>query len=395
MNKDNIIDFLIKEIYSKDSHLVLSQKDIKNIANAYKKTQDKCDSYQEFLNINPEIKNLLERLQSGKMEISKQLAVDKGLQGAILTECNIAQTQARILGLEKCIDLEETPFSKVPVACIEFVKSGSEYTSAARYLYYSNKKDKSDIFIAQYGNPNAGDIAVIMNASINEEIKEPNAKAGEYDVHIDDNGALIPSDKIRKEFPPLVKYIEKFNKETNIFEHLGSNYPISDTGEFSLLSIVKEYLKVNNIDLLITVDNDELIAIKTNDIDKEINGKSIMTTKGSEIRTTGRNHGKLKAKNEFLKSIKNISNIENNICTLKKTDTPGFGYTKERGKDTYGRYKINYIFFVYVDDILDDNKDYLKFNIEKVRQCTPTISVHIQVNVNKTELKEFYNKENT
>ena len=64
MTKQSAITFLINEIYSKNSNLILSDKEIKKISTAYKKTQSKCDSYQTFIEINPEIKDSIEKYAS-------------------------------------------------------------------------------------------------------------------------------------------------------------------------------------------------------------------------------------------------------------------------------------------------------------------------------------------
>lgn len=394
MNKEEVIQKILKEIYNQDSTLILTSDEVKKINDAYKNclTENKSQiSYIDFLYKNAHVTESIGKMQSGRMEIEKQFAKHKALQPAILTECNYAQTLAHIFGLKKCIDLDTATFNEIPFHCVKFIKSSRDSISAARYLYYSTDKDKSEIFLVQYGNPDAGDADIIyFDNDIKIEFKESNAKAGEYDLGLTNDGKLVPSDRIHNEFPAMIDYIEKFNQETCLFDYLGSNYSLKDLGDTSLMKIVKSYFEINKIDLFITSINNELIAIRPQDLEIKIDNDPIANNIGSEIRTTGRNHKTISLQEYFIENIKNISNIKNNICTLQKAELPGFGYVKERGKTSVGRYKINYIFFVYASDIIQDTEETITFDIRKVEQCKPTISIHIQIASDKKKLSKLY-----
>ena len=392
MDKKQAIRDILTKIYSSDSSLVISETEIKNINEAYKNFNFK-GSYNEFLYNNPVITGIIGTLQSGKYEIEKQYRIEKGLQSGILSECVYAQTLSRILGLEKCLDLDSTPLNSIPVHCrhfIQFLQSRSDYFSAARYVYYSSKDIEK--FIVQYGNPDAGDAHIIYyDNEIHIEFKEPNAKVGENDLELDMYGKLIASEKLQMENPLIKPYLDEFNSKHNLFELLGTNYKLDS--EDNLL-MVQNYFESRKIDLLITSKNSELICVDTDNLLDDIDGEPIISTEGSEIRSTGRNHSKLLLKDNFRKLVveKCEGKIEGNRCTIKKYDLPGYGEVVGRGGSKITRYKLNYIFFVPIGNVVFIN-DELTFDIDKVEQCKPTISIHLQIVRNKNELSKLYLKQ--
>lgn len=393
VNKKDAINEILYNIYSKETPLILSENEISSLNNYYKNTFNKVTSYTDFLYGSSEATRLIAKMQSGKFEIEKQFNNQKGLQPAILTECNYAQTIASIFQLTECIDLDIKAFNDIPIECIDFIKSSKNTISAARYLYYS-KKDK-DKFLVQYGNPDAGDASIIYYQNdIKLEFKESNAKAGEYDLLVNENGKLLPSDKIQNTFPLMQQYIDEFNKQTSLFNYLGSNYKIEKTDKFNPIVIAKNYFNNNGIDLLVTSVNNELIAIDPSDLTLVFkDGTLVATTEGSEIRTTGKNDMQIELIEYFRNTINSIAVKTNgNTYVLNKKDIdnlPGYGYIKERGKDKIGRVKLNYMFFVRIKDI-SETEDTISFSINDVRQTKPTISIHIKIVTDKEHLKSIY-----
>ena len=260
MNKKEAINELIKKIYNTNSDLILPEVDIKMLNDFFKRNENFDKKFEEFCNDNSEKFNEISKLKSGKYEIEKQYNQGKALQPGILSECNYIETLAKIFKLNKCLDFDRTPVNKVPIECRDYLKSGYQTFSAARYLYYNTKN--LDIFIFQYGNPANGDAEIIINSNkVRIEFKERNAKAGEYDITglYNDEGELLISDDFMMNTPEYIPLIEKFNKETNVIEQIGHNYNNFDD-EIKVKSIEK-YFERHNIDVIIssTTDNDLVV----------------------------------------------------------------------------------------------------------------------------------------
>lgn len=391
MNKKEAIDELIKTIYNTNSDLILPEVDIKKLNDFFKKVDDFDKEFDEFCNDNSEELNEISKLRSGKYEIEKQYNQSKALQPGILSECNYIETLAKIFKLNKCLDFDRTPMNKVPIECRNYLNSGYQTFSAARYLYYSTKNP--DIFIFQYGNPANGDAEIIINGNkVRIEFKERNAKAGEYDITglYNDEGELLISDDFRKNTPEYIPLIEKFNSETNVIEQIGHNYNNFDD-ETKVMSIM-EYFARHDIDVIVssTIDND-LIVLTPECVKIELpDGRRIITTENSEIRTSGRNHRKIFTMDLFEKVLKNMNAIkisDNEYEVSLNNDLVEI--VNGRGTSTPSRVKFNKVFFVDIKNAKIEN-DKITFNINNVEQLKPSISMHIKINANKNELKQYF-----
>ena len=391
MNKKEAINELIKKSYNTSSDLILPEIDIKMLNDFFKRNENFDKKFEEFCNDNSEKFNEISKLKSGKYEIEKQYNQGKALQPGILSECNYIETLAKIFKLNKCLDFDRTPVNKVPIECRDYLKSGYQTFSAARYLYYNTKNP--DIFIFQYGNPANGDAEIIINSNkVRIEFKERNAKAGEYDITglYNDEGELLISDDFMMNTPEYIPLIEKFNKETNVIEQIGHNYNNFDD-EIKVKSIEK-YFERHNIDVIIssTTDND-LVVLTPKCVKIELpDGRRIITTENSEIRTSGRNHTKIFTMGLFEKVLKDMEAIKisdneyevslnNNLVEV----------VNGRGTSTPSRVKFNKVFFVDIKNAkIENNK--ITFNINNVKQLKPSISMHIKINANKDELKQYF-----
>lgn len=391
MNKKEAIDELIKTIYNTNSDLILPEVDIKKLNDFFKGIEDFNKKFEDFCNDNSEELNEISKLRSGKYEIEKQYNQNKALQPGILSECNYIETLAKIFKLNKCLDFDRTPMNKVPIECRNYLNSGYQTFSAARYLYYSTKNP--DIFIFQYGNPANGDAEIIINGNkVRIEFKERNAKAGEYDITglYNDEGELLISDDFRKNTPEYVPLIEKFNSETNVIEQIGHNYNNFDD-ETKVMSIM-EYFARHDIDVIVssTSDND-LIVLTPECVKIELpDGRKIITTENSEIRTSGRNHRKIFTKELFEKVLKDMNAIqldENKYEVSLNNDLVEI--VNGRGTSTPSRVKFNKVFFVDIKNAKIEN-DKITFDINNVEQLKPSISMHIKINANKDELKQYF-----
>lgn len=393
MNKKEAINELISTIYSNNSDLILSENDIRRLNNFFKEVDQFNKQFDTFLEENAEKVKGISKLKSGKFEMEKQYNQSKALQPGILSECNYVETLAKVFNLNKCLDFDRTPMNKVPIECRNYLNSGYQTFSAARYLYYSPKNP--DIFIFQYGNPANGDAEIIINGNkVRLEFKERNAKAGEYDITglYDDKGKLLISDDFRKNTPEYIPFIEKFNSETNVIEQIGHNY--NDFDDETKISSVMEYFARHDIDAIISSTSDnELVVLTPECVKIELpDGRRIITTENSEIRTSGRNHRKIFTKDLFMKVLNQMNATEISINKYEVSlDNDLVEIVNGRGTSTPSRIKFNKVFFVDINSAkVEDNK--VTFDINDVEQLKPSISMHIKINASKDELKQHFDK---
>lgn len=391
MNKQDAINELIQYVYSNNSDLILSESDIKRLNEFFKDSIEFNEKFEKYFEEHKDSIGNISRLKSGKYEMEKQYNQNKALQPGILSECNYIETLAKIFKLNKCLDFDRTPMIKVPLECREYLNSGYQTFSAARYLYYNPKNP--NIFLFQYGNPANGDAEIIIDGNkVRLEFKERNAKAGEYDITglYDETGKLLISEEFKKNTPEYIPFIDKFNSETNVIEQIGHNYNDFDE-ETKILSIM-EYFTRHDIDAIISSTSDnELIVLTPDCVKIELpDGRKIITTENSEIRTSGRNHRKIFTKEFFDKTLKEMNankvgdntyevNINNNLVEI----------ANGRGTNVPSRIKFNKVFFINIEDAeLNDNT--VKFSVNDVQQLKPSISMHIKINASKPELKQYF-----
>lgn len=404
MEKDEALKKFVDTIYNKNSKVIFSKQEIKKIEEFYKnnykvdlddfdledidyeklkqlyKDSIKLDEeFNKFLEKELLIKKMIEQSKSAWSEIRKQFKAQKALQSGIISECFYASTIAKIFNLNKFVDLESCLFNEVPPECIDYITSTTIKFNCARYLYYN--KSNLDVFIIQYGNPAHGDAEIIINGQkIRLEFKEQKAKAGEYDIHYNENGNLILAEDFGEKFPELSKLIHEFNNNTNLMENVGHNYKELDK-ELGLRH-VKRYFENNAIDVLIStnVDND-LLTVTSSCLDDE----KIISTRGSEIRTAGRNSKSIFTPNYFEEVMNEIGADkinENMYKVLKEKIT----ITSGRGQSEPSRLKLNPLFFVKVSDLIEEGEHYI-INKDNIKQILPTISIHIEIIAKPEEIK--------
>ena len=139
LNKKEAVDELIKTIYGSNSDLILSEEEIKRLNNFFKEVKQFDEEFDKYFDKHSDDLEGISKLKSGKYEMEKQYNQNKALQPGILSECNYIETLAKILKLNKCLDFDRTPMNKVPIECRNFLNSGYQTFSAARYLYYNPK----------------------------------------------------------------------------------------------------------------------------------------------------------------------------------------------------------------------------------------------------------------
>ena len=397
MTKLEAIMKILELIYTSDTHTIITNKE-KTLLNQYCKDNfTKKATYNDFLYGSAEVTGIIAKLQSGRYEIEKQFQSGKGLQSGILVECILAQGLAKLLSLNNCVDLDITPVNLIPAKCIQFIKASAKYISSARYVYYGTSEDK---FIVQYGNPEAGDAEIIyLDQHVKLEFKDSTAKAGEYDLQLDESGKLsIPLESMER-VEHLQWFVDGFNATNNVFELLGHNDRVLNTTPDMIDSIIS-YFNKSSVDLFVTTTDDEIVAIRPCDMKEEINGQPIINTSGSEIRTTGRNKSKVftpMALRRFLLSdgaqIDDDNNVTMPMHPISDPNRRAYGDIQERGKEKgiFKYYKLKYIFCVPLDkatkNVADDT---ITFNLNDVFEKKPTVSPHMAITANKEELREFY-----
>lgn len=418
MIKQEVISKLSMEIINSSIKCILNSKDLKYIWNHYKKTLGLFNNIDEFVASDEKLTKIIgegrkmTRLKGVKDEIDKQLkrAVlnqkegAKGLQPGILYECNVVLTLANILGFKSYKDLERGGYGDVPITLLEYVKSKEKTLCAARYVYF-NEGDEHN-FLIQYGNPKMGDGSVILmyNGIVTEtilEIKDMPALLMDRDLIYDDidGGKFIITDELASEFPDYIQYIERFNNETSIMEHLGRNYPLfnSENTLKDKQSLLGNFFNISNVDMLMVTQKEKLIPIKIEDLNYIFpDGKPLIDLSGSEIRTTGKNSKAVFTPN-ILNEVLNSMDISviGKICRVYKDNKFVIGRVKGRGINKDTRYKINNIFFVSLKDNIDllkqleDNDlNYIEFPIDSIKQTKSGISLHINVKKSVKEIKE-------
>ena len=390
MNKNESINFFLDTVYSNNSELVLTDEEIKQIEGFYKDHKKIDQEYEDYLNNNYEIIGNIEKLRSGNYELEKQYNKKESLQRSILSECNYIETLARIFKLNKCIDFDRTPLNSIPVDCRRFLNSGQQTYSSARYLFYNPRNP--NVFIFQYGNPAEGDAEIIIDGNkVKLEFKKREAKAGEYDLFYDADGKLIMPEGFEESNPELIKFVNQFNAETNLIDEIGHNYT-NKFDEQDRIDAALAYFAKHDIDIYVsaTKEND-LIALEPNALEIELSdGSRILTTKGSEIRTTGRNPKKLvlfelfdKIMNDF-----NAEYIDDETIKIKKNDNVEI--VNSSGTNEPGRVKFNKFFFVKYEKATFAD-DYIIFKKNDVYQVNPTLSIHLVLDKNKDEIIEYFN----
>ncbi len=183
---------------------------------------------------------------------------------------------------------------------------------------------------------------------------------------------------------------EKIN--LNFFEHLGSNINdfLAENVEYAVTnnynsnsSSTDSYVK--EADVIITEDkNGKLVMIPSNHV-------VLWAKLEGEIRPAGRNHYKVWTEGKLRNVLQDLGAVihENNDVIVNKAKLKS---RKARGANKVTGYKINEIFFVYVEDVEEVVDNLITFNLNKVQQLKPTIAAKMFFkNLKYESVKEKYN----
>ncbi|MCK9329978.1 MAG: hypothetical protein M0Q94_08915 [Candidatus Cloacimonetes bacterium] len=374
---------LFNKIYNngKLTSIVASKKDIKNLETFYKNNFQKTDTYSEFIREIGKLGRILNLSKAASAEFEKQFNKRQGLQPSILNECFVIQTIADLLKLDHFIDADEK-VENVPVHLLRSLikaRGGELESQYPRYIYHG---DKQGVVLLQYGDSASIDAIFVNEGSrIRLEIKDSKAKMGEFDLSYGEDGKLIPSDKIIEEFPAFLKFINKFNSETTVFDQVGRNYKFGkDIDQATAVELVDSTFKTKKIDLYLLQNSSKLFTLPTEYLLDNID------ISGSEIRTAGRNHFAVFTPANLL-SILNSLNAQINGNQVKLLYDAA-REKKGRGMTVITRYDINSLYFLKINNV-NINTGFVFFDLKDVEQKKPTISMHVYTILNEKNLAEI------
>jgi hypothetical protein len=364
-DRDRARDLLL-EFYSTSSTKVTIPKAGRNrIWNHFK-------NHRELLSSEPGSTTV----RSIESEIEDAISIRGALQRAVFSECVYTYDLARKLGLTEYIKYSES------LVITDKAKISLELLGLTpRYVYSNPKKTR---FLVQAGGPNSFDAVLLDlegNSNVKIEYKEPASKAREPDLHYDESGYLVKTEKFMLDFKQLLPMLnEAISAKVNIFA-------LADSGTknfitFSTPSILKalddNYMGDGTADVICTEDrNGYLVMMSANDITKFVdppNSRGISGIKG-EIRSAGRNKYKVWAE---AKLQEHISRLGGTISSTNQVriESSRMKKTKGSGSSDTSRVKISSIFFVYKEDVVTSG-GYTNFDLNAVRQIKATISAHM------------------
>lgn len=364
--------------------LIVPFERIKKLDELYKVQHNSFSSFEDFENSFPQEFADYKKSKSAYKEIQKQFNNGMGLQPCILTECFVAQTLANHLHLNEYIDLDDVN-TMVPsqLTGAIFAAQGYNDGSKFRYCYYNNHYDA---LVFQCGASGTVDIVFTkFNLSIRIEIKEQVSKLEECDITglYDENGHLKLSTEFKQKRAKYVPFIHLFNALTNVFEMEGHNFNFSSYLEDEKAkSIIADALDIKVVDLFVLVVGNKLVPILSKNL------FDFVTFEGSEIRTAGRNYGKVFTP-EFAKSkIVNLGGSVDGNGIVSLPYNPE-NRVKGRNLDEYRRYSIGSLLFVKLEDTEVVN-DVIRFPFSKICQKKPSISIHLNAKINHSSLLNQY-----
>lgn len=389
------IDYLVATVFNDNRKNVLTKKEITSIERYYKKNYLLYNTFESFYDSNSTIKSLISKLKAGKNEIQKQITNQRALQSGILAECVFIQTLADMLNINQFCDLEDDSTIPNEVSYnLNKVQSKAKAGNTVRYVYY-NSNDYNNI-IFQCGNPySVGDATAIINGErVVIEIKDIIALLQDKDLEYDEDGHILITEELEHSFSDYIPFINDFNSRTTMFNEFGHNCPILSNADVTTKQhFLSSYTNSSPTDILMTSYKNKLVAIKSCDLTKTLSdGSLVLSTKGSEIRTTGKNSTKVFTPNYLMNVLSELDvTVIDDMCYIDKKNTKVKGFVKGRGTTKATRFKINNCFFVRNDGSLIDCGDYYKFNIKDILQSKGGISIHISLSKNKSELKKELN----
>lgn len=389
-NNQKTIKYFFNQIYNSGNliDLIVPFNRIKALDELYKTKRTRFASFSDFESAFPNEFSDFIKSKSAYKEVKKQFENGMALQPCILTECFVAQTLADHLHLDKYIDLDDLSAS-VPTQLAGAIYAAQGYSDGSkfRYCYYNGHYDA---LVFQCGASGTVDIVFTkFHLSIRIEIKEQLSKLEECDITglYDENGHLVVGEEFKRKRSKYVPYVILFNALTNVFEMEGHNFGFSNYLEDEKAKlIIADALDMKVVDLFVLVVGNKLVPVLSDYL------FDFVTFEGSEIRTAGRNHGKVFTP-EFAK--RKIALLGGTITADKYVSLPfrPESKVKGRGLGEYTRYGIGSLLFVKLDET-EINNGWISFPFTALCQKKPSISIHLNARINQVSLLAQYMKLN-
>lgn len=326
--------------------LIYTVQEIRYLNNYFKMNSEKPED--EFVS---GVLYLIDRSPAMRQGFISSYKSGRYLQPGYLTEINVCATLAAMLNLQYNSDINEANLRH-------------QYT------------DGSGNYLKEYGNCGMSDIYFIaadgMVTTI--EVKEPLSLGGDYDLGITEEGKLFPKIATNREFPESAqKILNEFNAVDSIFNHIGHNIKLSNTGY--LQDILNSYLGDKNIDYIATYSEttNDLLYFPVEELSEHV------SFEGSEIRTAGKNKVNVYTPNAFKQAMLSIGCVidSNNIVAIPKATVE-----LRIARGSCGRVtgvKINPIFYFEIEDIIKEDDEFYYANVSKGKQLKQGISVHLNL----------------
>ncbi|MBO6280062.1 MAG: hypothetical protein J6M95_00575 [Bacilli bacterium] len=364
--------------------LIVPFTKIKKLDELYKVERNKYVSFEDFENAFPNEFTEYKKSKSAYKEIKKQFENRMGLQPCILTECFVAQTLANHLHLDKYVDLDDSTVS-VPGQLTGAIFSAQGYSDGSkfRYCYYNNHYDA---LVFQCGASGTVDIVFTkFNVSIRIEIKEQVSKLEECDITglYDERGRLLISNDFRQKRSKYVPFVVLFNALTNVFAMEGHNFNFASyLNDNKAKDIIADALDIKVVDCFVLVVGDKLVPTQSKYL------FDFVTFEGSEIRTAGRNYGKVFTPEFARQKINSLGGTIDSDGEVSLPYDPN-NRVKGRNLNEYTRYNIGSLLFVKLEDTQIYNNE-IKFQFSNMYQKKPSISIHLNAKENGASLNSQY-----
>lgn len=358
---------IIHNVINRCIPLKYTLEEIKKSQNCYKDNKN-YNVFVEKMKKNPLTSKIIEDPKY-LFVFQKQANKKSGLQPSKLLEINIGDSLAEYMGLNnyKICERDEIPKEIKPY----LLKN-------AKLVYYN---DNFSILLVLYGDPNSTDAQYINhNTKQNIEIKDIVARVLEADLLYDMDGKLYFSAKNLEKYSCYQPIIDIFNENNNIFDQLGSNYPIKEEYTEILKTALKQYIENKKIDYFCFVvkkdEKEQIMLVPSDGLENKV------SFTGSEIRPTGKNVIRVWLPTLYEDRLALVSGIritENGKRYIKiSVDEEQIIPIIGRTKSTVTSMKICDFFKFHLKDVLI--KDGYYYVPEKlIKQIEANICVHIQL----------------
>lgn len=309
-----------------------------------------------------------------------------------LHECAVAKTVASLYGMSSIWSKDMDSSPSWLTAALQRVNNADR--SVAEYIYYA-PQDEGASLLMLLGGPNTTDLLLSKSGgTVRIEAKGQLSKLGEYDFpDIDKDGKLVLDDEFRSKRQDLVPFAEEFNRKTSIFEILGSNYslvPMINDHPDWLEKAVGGYLDEKSPDIFLIEHGPGrgkptvLVPVLPEYLCQALDFS------GSEIRSNGRNHKKLRKDVDELYfkmaigfALKLGGRYEGGRFILPAA---ALEPRKERGKaDSISGWKMNGLFY-FEGSPIETAGDEMSFSPESLQRTKPSISIHARPRVDEPSL---------